>query len=218
MRRLEEGVIAARLRPAVRLLHAGISRKGEPARRSGCVSRRWRTARRRDTSTPLATPRSAGCGATNPWFFSNTFNQRVPGLNSLAHGVLAAIDSRTNKVVWKKNSGRRPSGAMTTAGGLMFQSAPDGNVQAYHARTGNMLWQFRLAQPVDRRCHTRLTASMHRRDRSGRRVGIQAGRDRCAGVRSRPPTAGAFPGAVRTRRRLKRLRSFAIPGLPVSTT
>ena len=81
--------------------------------------------------------------AENPWFFSNTFNQRVPGLSSLGHGVLAAIDSRTNKVVWRKEfRPGRPGGAMTTAGGLMFQSAPDGNLQAYDARTGALLWQF----------------------------------------------------------------------------
>jgi plastocyanin/outer membrane protein assembly factor BamB len=81
----------------------------------------------------------------NPWFFSNAFNQRVPGLNTLSHGVLAAIDSRTNRIVWKKEfRPGRPSGAMTTAGGLMFQSAPDGNFQAYDARTGNLLWQFQL--------------------------------------------------------------------------
>ncbi len=83
--------------------------------------------------------------AENPWFFSNTFNQRIPGLNSLGHGVLAAIDSRTNKIVWKKEfRPGRPSGAMTTTGGLMFQSAPDGNLQAYDARTGNLLWQFQM--------------------------------------------------------------------------
>lgn len=81
----------------------------------------------------------------NPWFFSNTFNQRVPGLNALGYGVLAAIDSRTNKVVWKKEfRPGRPTGAMTTAGGLMFQSAPDGNVQAYDAKTGNLVWQFQI--------------------------------------------------------------------------
>jgi PQQ-dependent dehydrogenase (methanol/ethanol family) len=81
----------------------------------------------------------------NPWFFSNTFNQRVPGLNRLGYGVLAAIDSKTNKVVWKKEfRPGRPSGAMTTAGSLMFQSAPDGNLQAYDARTGNVLWQFQI--------------------------------------------------------------------------
>jgi alcohol dehydrogenase (cytochrome c) len=79
----------------------------------------------------------------NPWFFSNTFNSRVPGLNSLSYGVLAAIDSRTNKIAWKKEfRPGRPSGATTTAGGLLFQTAGDGNFQAYDARTGNLLWQF----------------------------------------------------------------------------
>jgi PQQ-dependent dehydrogenase (methanol/ethanol family) len=81
--------------------------------------------------------------AENPWFFSNAFNQRVPGLSALGFGVLAAIDSRTNRVVWKKEfRPGRPGGAMTTAGGLLFQSAPDGNLQAYDARTGALLWQF----------------------------------------------------------------------------
>jgi len=81
----------------------------------------------------------------NPWFFSNTFNQRVPGLNGLGYGVLAAIDSKTNKVVWKKEfRPGRPSGAMATGGGLMFQSAPDGNLQAYDAKTGSVLWQFQI--------------------------------------------------------------------------
>jgi len=81
--------------------------------------------------------------AENPWFFSNSFNSRVPGLSSLSYGILAAIDSRTNKVVWKKEfRPGRPTGAMTTAGGLMFQSAPDGNLQAYDAKMGRLLWQF----------------------------------------------------------------------------
>ena len=39
--------------------------------------------------------------AEDPSFFS-TFNGRVPGINSLDYGVLAAIDSRTNKIAWKK--------------------------------------------------------------------------------------------------------------------
>jgi PQQ-dependent dehydrogenase (methanol/ethanol family) len=86
--------------------------------------------------------------AENPWFFSNTFNQRVPGLGSLGFGVLAAIDSRTNRIAWKREfRPGRPAGAMTTAGGLMFQSAPDGNLQAYDARTGTLLWQFQTGAP-----------------------------------------------------------------------
>jgi PQQ-dependent dehydrogenase (methanol/ethanol family) len=81
--------------------------------------------------------------ADDPFFFSTGWNSRVPGVSSLGYGVLAAIDSRTNKIVWKKEyRPGRPSGATVTAGGLLFQSAPDGNVEAYDAKTGNRLWQF----------------------------------------------------------------------------
>ena len=81
--------------------------------------------------------------AEDPHFFSNSFNARVPGINALNYGVLAAIDSRTNKVVWKKEyRPGRPSGAMTTAGGLLFQSGPDGNLEALDPKTGDRLWQF----------------------------------------------------------------------------
>ena len=83
--------------------------------------------------------------ADDPNFFSTTFNTRVPGLNGLGHGVLAAIDSRTNTIVWKKEyRPGRPSGALTTAGGLMMQAAGDGNLEAYDAKTGNRLWQFQM--------------------------------------------------------------------------
>ena len=81
--------------------------------------------------------------AEDPDFFSLTFNQRVPGLNKLSFGVLAALDSRTNKIVWKKEfRGGRPSGALATAGGLLFQMAGDGNLQAYDATNGSLVWQF----------------------------------------------------------------------------
>ena len=57
--------------------------------------------------------------------------------------MVAALDSRTNKIVWKKEyRPGHPSGATVTAGGLMFQSAPDGNLEAHDAKTGNVLWQF----------------------------------------------------------------------------
>ena len=35
-----------------------------------------------------------------------------------------------------------PRGTMATAGGLVFHTTPDGNFNAYDARTGNVLWQF----------------------------------------------------------------------------
>jgi alcohol dehydrogenase (cytochrome c) len=81
--------------------------------------------------------------ADDPHFFSNSFNARVPGINALNYGVVAAIDSRTNKIAWKKEyRPGRPSGAMTTAGGLLFQVSGDGNFEALDPKTGNRVWQF----------------------------------------------------------------------------
>jgi PQQ-dependent dehydrogenase (methanol/ethanol family) len=81
--------------------------------------------------------------AEDPDFYSLSFNARVPGLNKLGFGVLAAIDSHTNKIAWKKEfPGLRPSGALATAGDLVFQMAGDGNLQAYDATNGSLVWQF----------------------------------------------------------------------------
>jgi len=86
--------------------------------------------------------------AEDPDFFSLTFNQRVPGINKLSYGVLAAIDSRTDKIAWKKEfRGSRPSGALATAGGLVLQMAGDGSMQAYDAKDGSLLWQFQTGAP-----------------------------------------------------------------------
>src|SRR5579862_1704384 len=66
----------------------------------------------------------------------------APGLNS--SGVLAAIDGRTDKIVWQKSMPSRAGGSLTTAGGLMFESEADGEFKAYDAKTGDVLWQFRI--------------------------------------------------------------------------
>ena len=56
---------------------------------------------------------------------------------------MAAIDGRTSKIVWKKDfNGPRPSGALATATGLLFQTMPDGNLIASDAKTGEQIWQF----------------------------------------------------------------------------
>ncbi len=67
---------------------------------------------------------------------------RVPGMPQ-GHGVMAAIDAKTAKIAWKQEfTGPRPSGALATASGLLFQTMPDGNLQARDAKTGEMIWQF----------------------------------------------------------------------------
>lgn len=81
----------------------------------------------------------------DPDFYSLGFSGRVPGISKLGYGVLAAIDTRTGKVAWQQHfTGARPSGAMTTAGGLVFQNLSDGELQAYDASTGKLLWQFEM--------------------------------------------------------------------------
>jgi quinohemoprotein ethanol dehydrogenase len=71
---------------------------------------------------------------------------KVPGLPQ-GHAVMAAIDSRTNKIAWRKDfRGGRPAGALVTAGGLLFQMMADGNLAAEDARTGDVVWQFQTGQ------------------------------------------------------------------------
>lgn len=76
----------------------------------------------------------------DPYFVN--WSSTVPGLKHYVD--LVAIDSRTDKVAW-----RRPiptasfgGGPLATAGGLLFRSSGDGNVEAYDAATGELLWQF----------------------------------------------------------------------------
>jgi len=80
--------------------------------------------------------------AESPWVFARP--TRLPGQKQ--YGLMAAVDSRTGKVVWQK---RVPyagceggGGATATAGGLVFHVEPDGDFQAYDARSGDVLWHF----------------------------------------------------------------------------
>jgi quinohemoprotein ethanol dehydrogenase len=77
----------------------------------------------------------------DPRFFLSASG--LPGMKS--SGILAAIDSRTDKIVWQKNTPyeiQNGSGVTTTAGGLLFHGEPDGNLQALDPKTGEILWQF----------------------------------------------------------------------------
>ncbi len=62
------------------------------------------------------------------------------------HGLMAALDGRTGKVVWEKRLAYAAceggGGATATAGGLVFHVEPDGVFQAWDARTGAVVWQF----------------------------------------------------------------------------
>jgi plastocyanin len=63
--------------------------------------------------------------------------------------IVAAIDSRTGRIAWRKElpaydeSGYKANGgALSTAGGLVFHQGGDGTLQAYDAATGETRWKF----------------------------------------------------------------------------
>ncbi len=84
--------------------------------------------------------------ADDGYFFSTAFTNRVPGIDSHDTFVMSAIDGKTHKIIWQREfapGAGRPSGVMSTAGGLLFHAAPDGHFNAHDATTGAVVWQFR---------------------------------------------------------------------------
>lgn len=84
----------------------------------------------------------------DPWgALVNASGERVLNYPK-ATGVVAAVDGRSGKVVWRKelptavDGFARNSGALSTAGRLVFHEGGDGSLQAYDAGTGETLWRF----------------------------------------------------------------------------
>ena len=70
-----------------------------------------------------------------------------------AVGILAAVDTRTGRVVWRKEMPSAflgVSGPLVTAGGLLFRGSPGGQVEAYDVRTGDRRWAFRTSEEGSR--------------------------------------------------------------------
>jgi quinohemoprotein ethanol dehydrogenase len=75
-----------------------------------------------------------------------------PPIGAKLGGTLSAVDSRTNKITWQKKlpySVGQGSGALATASDLVFHGEPDGNFQAYDAKTGELLWQWQTGAGAD---------------------------------------------------------------------
>ncbi|HLG87531.1 MAG TPA: PQQ-binding-like beta-propeller repeat protein [Alphaproteobacteria bacterium] len=83
----------------------------------------------------------------NPYFFN--FSATAPGIKS--YGLLTAFNADTNKIVWQD---KLPwpiafgGGSTVTEGGVLFHAQPDGNLQAYNAKTGAKLWEFQTGAPA----------------------------------------------------------------------
>ena len=58
-------------------------------------------------------------------------------------GVFAAMDMHTNTIVWRQRlTDRCYSGALATAGGLVFLGRNDGRLTALDSSDGSLLWEF----------------------------------------------------------------------------
>ena len=58
-------------------------------------------------------------------------------------GILAAMDMRTNTIVWRQQwSELCYSGSTVTASGLLFIGRGDGRLTALDSSTGDLLWEF----------------------------------------------------------------------------
>jgi len=86
--------------------------------------------------------------APDPYYFSGG-STPVPGIRT--YGLLVAFDADTRRITWQKEMPRpisNGSGATTTAGGLLIHGEPDGNLQAYNAEDGALLWEFQTGSSV----------------------------------------------------------------------
>ncbi len=58
-------------------------------------------------------------------------------------GIFAAVDVRTNRLVWRQHWAESCySGSATTAGGLVFTGRNDGRLMALDSSTGKKIWEF----------------------------------------------------------------------------
>ena len=72
--------------------------------------------------------------------YTGGFFGNVPFPN---HGILAAMDMRTNTIVWRQRWQQFCySGVLATAGGLLFTGKGDGRLVALDSSDGALLWEF----------------------------------------------------------------------------
>jgi alcohol dehydrogenase (cytochrome c) len=65
-------------------------------------------------------------------------------------GIFAAMDMRTNKIVWRQRwIDRCYSGSVTSAGNLVFTGRNDGRFVALDAGNGDVLWEFQTGAGVN---------------------------------------------------------------------
>jgi len=67
-----------------------------------------------------------------------------------ANGIFAALDMKTNRLVWQQRwKDSCYSGSVTTAGGLVFVGRNDGRMTALNSTNGQRLWEFQTGAGVN---------------------------------------------------------------------
>lgn len=101
------------------------------------------------------------CSNDRMGYFARTFEQKpTPGKNYgngrqgrtqiPLNGVFAAMDMRTNKVVWNQRwKDSCWSGSINTAGDLVFVGRNEGELTALNSNTGDQLWKFQTGAGVN---------------------------------------------------------------------
>jgi glucose dehydrogenase len=121
----------------------------------------------------------------------------VPGQK--ARGALVAIDADHATIRWRRTlPAPMVGGALVTAGGLVFSGCDDGNLYAFDARTGAIVWHHHVGLPFG-------TAPLTYRIAGVQYVAVVAGGS------SIPSVTGTRPGA-----RLVVLRLPARPARPAA--
>jgi alcohol dehydrogenase (cytochrome c) len=67
-----------------------------------------------------------------------------------APGSIRAIDPMTGGIRWNfpMHVGSAAAGVLSTAGGLVFASDPEGSLIALEARTGTLLWRYQTGGEI----------------------------------------------------------------------
>ena len=72
------------------------------------------------------------------------------GMPLPATGIFAALDMKTNRLVWQQRwKDNCYSGSVTTAGGLVFVGRNDGRLTALNSSNGQRLWEFQTGAGVN---------------------------------------------------------------------
>lgn len=83
------------------------------------------------------------------FYLASEFDLGKPGASGTNLGEFIAWDPVNKKKAWSiKEAGMWPSGAMSTAGGLVFYGNIDGMFKAVDAKSGDVLWQFRVGTGI----------------------------------------------------------------------